>query len=145
MSLLAIRDLSVAIHGLGVLDRVSLDVDEGEIVAITGESGSGKSMTALGVMALLPRGATATGSLMLAGRDVLTTPEHDLCAMRGIQPENRSGASVAARQMQGAPSSATGVCSRSSSATSTSPGPNRPVSSRKAPDSTSVSSSPLWP
>jgi peptide/nickel transport system ATP-binding protein len=44
-----------------VLRDVSFSVARGEVVALTGESGSGKSMTALSVMGLLPAGAEATG------------------------------------------------------------------------------------
>ena len=83
MTLLAVERLSLAIHGTPVLRGVSLRVAAGEIVALTGESGSGKSMTALAVMGLLPDGAVASGQVRLAGRDVLTTPEPALCRMRG--------------------------------------------------------------
>ncbi|MEM9059003.1 MAG: dipeptide ABC transporter ATP-binding protein [Pseudomonadota bacterium] len=83
MSLLSIRNLSVTIHGTPILKDISLDIDGGEIVGIIGESGSGKSMTALAAMGLLPRGSHATGSLQLDGTDILAAPESDLCAMRG--------------------------------------------------------------
>jgi peptide/nickel transport system ATP-binding protein len=55
----------------------------GEIVAITGESGSGKSMTALAVMGLLPQGSRPQGAIMLDDTDILQTSEPDLCQMRG--------------------------------------------------------------
>ena len=83
MSLLSIRDLDVAIHGTQILKRVSLDIEPGEILGIIGESGSGKSMTALTVMALLPRGAEVSGQVLLDGADILTTPEKALCTIRG--------------------------------------------------------------
>ncbi|MHA6344736.1 dipeptide ABC transporter ATP-binding protein [Roseivivax sp. CAU 1761] len=83
MSLLAIRDLDVSIGGLPVLERVALEVAPGEIVALTGESGSGKSMTALAVMGLLPQGARAAGSVALDGTDLLALSERDLCTFRG--------------------------------------------------------------
>ena len=50
MSLLNIRDLSLSIAGVEILHSVSVDMQPGEIVAITGESGSGKSLTALATM-----------------------------------------------------------------------------------------------
>jgi peptide/nickel transport system ATP-binding protein len=58
-------------------------VNAGEIVAITGESGSGKSMTALAAIGLCPDKTMATGRIMLDGTDILTSPEPALCAIRG--------------------------------------------------------------
>lgn len=83
MSLLSVRDLSLSIGRTSVLHAISLTVASGEIVAITGESGSGKSMTALAIMGLLPDGFKATGRIDLDGTDILTTPEKQLCSLRG--------------------------------------------------------------
>lgn len=83
MSLLELGALSMSIHGIEVLQDVTLSVEEGEIVAITGESGSGKSMTALSTLQLLPRGARCTGSVMLDGQDLVTLSEEALCDVRG--------------------------------------------------------------
>ena len=88
MTLLSIQDLTLSINGLTILDRVSLTVDPGEIVAIIGESGSGKSVTALATMGLLPVGFKSSGSIRLdtsfAGvADILATPEPTLCSLRG--------------------------------------------------------------
>jgi len=83
MSLLAVSDLSVAIHGQPVLESVALSVAPGEIVALTGESGSGKSMTSLAIMGLLPRGAVAVGQVMLEGVDLLGLSEPQMCGLRG--------------------------------------------------------------
>lgn len=83
MTLLSVQDLSVAIHGYPVLSGVSLDLAAGEIVALTGESGSGKSMTSLAVMGLLPQGARASGRVLLDGVDLLTQTEAQLCSQRG--------------------------------------------------------------
>ena len=83
MSLLNIRDLSLSIAGVEILHNVSVDMQPGEIVAITGESGSGKSLTALAAMALLPRGAVAKGQIFLDKVDILATSELELCAIRG--------------------------------------------------------------
>jgi peptide/nickel transport system ATP-binding protein len=83
MTLLAIENLSLQIGTLPILHDISLTVNAGEIVAITGESGSGKSMTALAVMGLCPDGIQTTGRIVLDGTDILTTPEPALCALRG--------------------------------------------------------------
>ncbi len=83
MTLLSVTALDLAIHGTPILSGVSLDVAPGEIVAITGESGSGKSLTALAIMGLLPGGARTKGRIALNGQDILTTAEADLCDLRG--------------------------------------------------------------
>ncbi|SFU14898.1 ABC transporter ATP-binding protein [Sedimentitalea nanhaiensis] len=83
MSLLSIENLSLSIHRFDILADVSLSVAPGEIVAVTGESGSGKSMTALAVMGLLPDSASTRGRIDLDGTDILKTPEPGMCAIRG--------------------------------------------------------------
>lgn len=83
MTLLSIKDLSLSIHGAPILDAVSLSIAEGEIHAVTGESGSGKSMTAFTIMQLLPNGAAATGQVALDGTDILSASEAEMCAIRG--------------------------------------------------------------
>lgn len=83
MSLLSLQSLSLQINGTSILYDVSLDVAAGEIVAITGESGSGKSMTAFSVMQLLPDSTTTTGAILLDGQDVTQLPETTLCTLRG--------------------------------------------------------------
>jgi peptide/nickel transport system ATP-binding protein len=60
---LVVRDLVVEIDGRRVVDGVSFDVPDGARVGLIGESGSGKSLTALAILGLLPDGATASGSI----------------------------------------------------------------------------------
>ncbi|SLN12319.1 Glutathione import ATP-binding protein GsiA [Falsiruegeria litorea R37] len=83
MSLLEIRNLSLSIGAHDILKGVDLTLGPGEIVAVTGESGSGKSMTALAVMQLLPQAARAQGSIQLDGQELLDLPEEQMCALRG--------------------------------------------------------------
>ena len=83
MPLLRITDMSMTIGAKEILHGIDLQLQHGEILAITGESGSGKSMTALSVMGLPPRGALTTGQIMLDGTDILTTSETNLCKLRG--------------------------------------------------------------
>ena len=82
-TLLSVEGLSVAIQGKTILDDVSLTLAAGKILALTGESGSGKSMTALAVMGLLPGRARATGAIRLGGTDLLTRTEAQMCDLRG--------------------------------------------------------------
>ncbi|MEQ6202127.1 dipeptide ABC transporter ATP-binding protein [Sulfitobacter sp. HNIBRBA2951] len=82
-SLLSIQNLSLSIHSFDILKDVSLTIHAGEIVAITGESGSGKSMTALATMQLLPAGGRTSGRIMLGDQDLTQLDENALCAMRG--------------------------------------------------------------
>ncbi|MDA0720347.1 MAG: dipeptide ABC transporter ATP-binding protein [Proteobacteria bacterium] len=83
MSLLSLKNLSVQIGGTSVLQGIDLDMAQGQITAITGESGSGKSMTALAIVGLLPQGAKQQGQILLDGTDIVQTPEPALCRMRG--------------------------------------------------------------
>tara|TARA_R110002094_G_scaffold206484_2_gene177079 strand:- start:702 stop:2303 length:1602 start_codon:yes stop_codon:yes gene_type:complete len=83
MSLLEIMNLSLSIHGFDILHDVSLSIAPGEILAVTGESGSGKSMTALATMQLLPKGALTSGQIILNGVDLTQLSEPKLCGMRG--------------------------------------------------------------
>ncbi len=74
-------------HGadaLRVVDGVSFHVAAGETYALLGESGSGKSITALSLMRLLPDGGRiAAGTVQLDGQDVLALPERDMRRIRG--------------------------------------------------------------
>ncbi|MPY59590.1 ABC transporter ATP-binding protein [Streptomyces spongiae] len=77
--LLDVTDLQIElVTANGVVravDGVSFTVRRGETVTLIGESGSGKSTTAMGVLRLLPEGlAVVSGSVRIAGRDVLTDP-----------------------------------------------------------------------
>ncbi|MGB5863595.1 MAG: dipeptide ABC transporter ATP-binding protein [Sulfitobacter sp.] len=83
MSLLRVENLNLSIYGAQILKGISFAVEAGEIIAIIGESGSGKSMTALAAMQLLPQGTQTTGRIMLGKTDLAATPEHALCAIRG--------------------------------------------------------------
>ncbi len=81
---LAIDDLVIEIDGNRIVDHVSLSVDAGRILAIVGESGCGKSLTALSVLRLLPKAARiAGGAISLNGRDLTRLGEAELADVRG--------------------------------------------------------------
>jgi oligopeptide/dipeptide ABC transporter ATP-binding protein len=85
---LEIRDLTVAFPGAAgevpVVRGLSLDLEQGEIVGLAGESGSGKSLTALAVLGLVPPpGRITGGSIRLDGRELVGCSEKELRAVRG--------------------------------------------------------------
>ena len=87
MALLEVKNLSVTLDtatgaGRAVRD-LSLIVEKGATLGIVGESGCGKSMTALAIMGLLPDNATTNGRIVFDGTDLLALPEERMCEIRG--------------------------------------------------------------
>ena len=81
---LAIDRLGVAIGSTRVVDGVTFDLAAGEIHALVGESGCGKSMTALAIMRLLPPVARpVSGRVVLEGVDLFALPETEMRGVRG--------------------------------------------------------------
>ena len=85
---LAVRDLVTTITSrrstINPVDHVSFDLARGEILALVGESGCGKSMTALTIMRLLPTTArVSAGEILLDGRDLLTLKAGEMRRVRG--------------------------------------------------------------
>jgi peptide/nickel transport system ATP-binding protein len=72
---------------VAIVDDVGFDLAHGETLALVGESGCGKSMTALSLMGLTPRPQVhvAAGSARIGGRDLLSLSEPQLCEMRGTE------------------------------------------------------------
>ena len=66
-----------AVHDLG------FTLARGETVGLIGESGCGKSLTALALMGLLPDGASVRGSIRFDGQELLAMPDKALCQLRG--------------------------------------------------------------
>lgn len=84
MSLLELQDLRVRIGAVAPVDGVSLAIEAGETYALLGESGSGKSMTALAIMRLLPAGGHITGgSIRFDGQRLEELPESHMRRLRG--------------------------------------------------------------
>lgn len=84
---LQVTDLSVTFAteegSVSAVDRVDLTLAPGEIVGVVGESGCGKSVTAMSLTGLLPRGARVSGSVCLAGTELIGAPESVLRGIRG--------------------------------------------------------------
>ena len=85
MSLLEIEDLRVTFgrRRKVAVDGVSFTLGERERLGIIGQSGSGKTVIALSVMGLLPENARVSGSIRLAGRELVGRPEKELQRLRG--------------------------------------------------------------
>ncbi len=86
--MLNVAELKVALHSdtglVKAIDGLSLSIQRGETFALVGESGCGKSMTALALMRLLPEsGRVVQGDCQLAGQDVFALPESQMRAIRG--------------------------------------------------------------
>lgn len=83
--MLEVDKLSVCFGKVAAVDGVTFEVPTGARVGLIGESGSGKSLTALALMRLLPFGARARGEVRLGGTEILSLPEHRMCSVRGRQ------------------------------------------------------------
>jgi peptide/nickel transport system ATP-binding protein len=81
--ILSIESLCVTLESGRILDQVSLSVSSGEILGLVGASGSGKSMTALSIMQLLPAAARTSGAVRLRERMLTGMKEPELRAIRG--------------------------------------------------------------
>ncbi|WP_417541260.1 ABC transporter ATP-binding protein [Microbacterium maritypicum] len=81
-STLSIRDLTIVI-GRPLVKGVSLELEAGRIHGLAGESGSGKTLTSLAVLGLLPRQARTGGSILLGGEELLGLNRRALNRVRG--------------------------------------------------------------
>jgi oligopeptide/dipeptide ABC transporter ATP-binding protein len=85
--LLEVEGLTTSFPGPGgrvaVVDDISFHVSAGEVLALVGESGCGKSMTAFSIMRLVPRPGRISGRITLDGKDVLSLPVAEMRALRG--------------------------------------------------------------
>ena len=87
--LLEVRDLRVVFRRRGhpdtvAVDGIGFDVPAGQVVGLVGESGSGRSATAMADMRQLPRrGVQVTGRVLLDGVDLLSLPDAEMRARLG--------------------------------------------------------------
>lgn len=85
MSLLEVRDLQVDFgrRRIPAVRGVDFSLDAGQRLGVIGESGSGKTVTALAVMGLLPENAHVAGSVVLDGQQIVGLAERGLARLRG--------------------------------------------------------------
>jgi peptide/nickel transport system ATP-binding protein len=83
MSLLEVRNLSVSFGEHRVVRNVSFSLEPGELLGMIGESGSGKSLSMLAVMGLLPDGATVSGSVLFNNEELLKRSDAEMSWFRG--------------------------------------------------------------
>ena len=86
-ALLEVENLRVTLgtaHGpADALRDVSFRMQRGDTLGLIGESGSGKSITALALMGLLPEGARVSGSIRFDGRELVGLDDGAMCQLRG--------------------------------------------------------------
>ncbi len=89
MALLSIDNLTTGFRTdqgvVRAVERISFEVPERTTVGVVGESGCGKSVTALSIMRLVPSppGFIESGAIRFRGRDLLTLTEREMCDLRG--------------------------------------------------------------
>src|SRR6267378_5852392 len=81
--ILKIEDLTVAVGTVEVVHQLSFALEAGQRTGLIGESGSGKTLTALAIMGLLAEGLSATGRVLYRDRDLLAMSARELCQVRG--------------------------------------------------------------
>jgi len=88
-ALLEVQDLRLTLHTArgpaDALRGVSFSMQRGDTVGLIGESGCGKSLTALALMGLLPEGARVSGSIRFDGQALTALDEDAMCALRGAR------------------------------------------------------------
>jgi peptide/nickel transport system ATP-binding protein len=85
--LIEVEDLGITLNtsrgAAQAVRKVSFALGRGETLGLVGESGCGKSVTALALMGLLPDSALVSGSIRLDGRELAGLPDADYCRLRG--------------------------------------------------------------
>ncbi|QRJ58454.1 ATP-binding cassette domain-containing protein [Corynebacterium macginleyi] len=83
MSLLSVRDLSLSASESSLVGPLSFELKAGEKLGIIGESGSGKSLTALSIIGLLPSGIAAAGEITVADHQIVGARDAAIRPLRG--------------------------------------------------------------
>jgi peptide/nickel transport system ATP-binding protein len=88
MSLLAVDNLTITAGSQMLVSGVSFTLAPGQRLGLIGESGSGKSLTAMASVGLLPAALRPSGSILLGGTEVVGAPERTLNRLRGSVTAN---------------------------------------------------------
>jgi oligopeptide/dipeptide ABC transporter ATP-binding protein len=87
VSLLNVRDLNISFKSTLNLTKVvsclNFEIKEAEVFGLVGESGCGKSLTALSIMGILPQNAVAEGDIIFKGKNLLTLDSESMRRLRG--------------------------------------------------------------
>ncbi len=87
MSLLKIENLTVSINTakgpIDIIEKIDLQMEAGDKLGIVGESGCGKSITALAIISLLPEKSKVSGRILLNGENLLDLSPAEMCRVRG--------------------------------------------------------------
>jgi len=87
VSLLTVKGLDISFGTMNkpvtVVSRLNFEIREAEVFGLVGESGCGKSLTALSIMGLLPRNAYASGEIIFKGQNLLTIDRESMRRLRG--------------------------------------------------------------
>src|SRR6202158_2759781 len=81
--ILRIEDLTVRLGSIEIVHQLSFALEAGQRTGLIGESGSGKTLTALAIMGLRPESLSASGTVLYRDRDLLAMSERELCQVRG--------------------------------------------------------------
>ena len=88
---LSVEDLTICYHAyddvVHAVNHIDITLEEGETLGLVGETGAGKTTTALGIMGLLPKRTSevVSGRILFRGKDLLRLSEKELCSIRGSQ------------------------------------------------------------
>ena len=83
MSFFSIKNFNLYIREKQILNDISFDLDKGEVLGIAGESGSGKSLTALSILNLLPNFSRKTGFIYFDNKCISGFTDKEMCKIRG--------------------------------------------------------------